>query len=231
MEHVYWRHPTLPGIKVEEVSGDGHPEKVWMEVARQVYCENGREEYREIGHFPGGAPFLFGYAGRISISHTDGLFAVATLPATPDVELGHFSERAAMGIDVERSDRAQVVRIADRFLSEDEKLLVGEDVELGVLAWTAKEAAYKAALTAGLDFRQDIRIVDMPRLAPAVPVFDPAEFGLNDDKESWRCLLGKIEVRLPEGIVPFNLFSYRSDDHIVTLAYSPKCAKFGKQES
>ncbi|MDE6230564.1 MAG: 4'-phosphopantetheinyl transferase superfamily protein [Muribaculaceae bacterium] len=231
MELIYWRHPTLPGIKVEEVSGgESLPEKVWLDMARQVYCENGVDAYREIGHFHSGAPFLYGYAGRISISHTEGLFAVATLPATPEVELGVFSERAALGIDVERADREQVVKILDRFMAEEEKPLVdSSDVELCVRAWTSKEAVYKAMLSPGLDFRRDIRIIRMPRPAPVVPVFDPKEFNLPDQSDSWRSLLGEAQVSLPDGTnQSFLLFSYRSDDFVVTLAYAARCAKFGK---
>lgn len=52
-DFIYWRHPTLPGIKVEEVTGgDEFHGKAWFDAARQIYSENGREEYREIGHYP-----------------------------------------------------------------------------------------------------------------------------------------------------------------------------------
>lgn len=232
MEFIYWRHPTIPGIKVEEVTGgDYYKGAVWMEMARQVYSENGREEYREIGHYKNGAPFLYNYAGRISLTHCDGMFAVATLPATPEVELSQFSERAALGIDAERADRSQVLRIREKFLSESELQLADkEDVETNVLLWTVKEAAYKAMLTEGLDFIRQIHIERMPRLAPPTPVFDPKEFGLSggttqlpDD------FTGKVMVERPElGQTELAIYSYRSDEHIVTLAYSPRCAKFGK---
>ena len=175
MDFIYWRHPTIPGIKVEEITGgENYKGKVWLDMARQVYCENGREAYREIGHFKNGAPFLYGETARISVTHCDGLLAVATLPSTPEVELDSFSERAALGIDAERADRKQVLRIRERFLSSAELSLVPEDdICLNVLAWTVKEAAYKAALTEGLDFRENISIVRMPLLAPPVPVFGP----------------------------------------------------------
>ncbi len=70
-EFIYWRHHTLPGIKVEEIcGGENRPMSLWREMAYQVYSENGREVYREIGHFRNGAPFLNGENGRISITHT-----------------------------------------------------------------------------------------------------------------------------------------------------------------
>ena len=66
-EFIYWRHHTLPGIKVEEIcGGENRPMSLWREMAYQVYSENGREVYREIGHFRNGAPFLIGENGRIS---------------------------------------------------------------------------------------------------------------------------------------------------------------------
>ena len=44
MDFIYWRHPTIPGIKVEEITGgEYYKGKVWLDMARQVYCENGRE--------------------------------------------------------------------------------------------------------------------------------------------------------------------------------------------
>ena len=46
-DFVYWRHPTLPGIKVEEVTeGEDFKGPAWLDMARQIYCENGRDEYR-----------------------------------------------------------------------------------------------------------------------------------------------------------------------------------------
>lgn len=247
MEFVYWRHPTTPGIKVEEVTGgEYYKGKVWLEMARQVYCENGKEEYREIGHYKSRAPFLYGYGGRISISHCDGMFAVATLPATPEVELGEFTERAAMGIDAERADRVQVLRIRDRFLSDVELLMVdADDIEGNVLLWTIKEAVYKAMLTPGLDFRTQIQVKRLPKLAPPTPVFDPKEYGLPAGTAKLPLdFLGEVTVDRGEGCgeesdsedagrtegnkETLSVYSYRSDDHIVTLAYSPRCAKFGK---
>lgn len=82
-EFIYWRHHTLPGIKVEEIcGGENRPMSLWREMAYRVYSENGREVYREIGHFRNGAPFLIGENGRISITHTGRFLAVATLPPT-----------------------------------------------------------------------------------------------------------------------------------------------------
>lgn len=252
-DFIYWRHPSVPGIKIEEVSGGGlYNGKVRREMARQVWCENGREAYREIGHFPDGAPFIFGETARISITHCDGLFAVATLPSTPEVDLSRFSRRAAVGIDAERADRRQVLGLRERFLNDCElEMIPAGSVLDNIIAWTVKEAAYKAALTPGLDFRNDIGIVSFPRLAPPTPVFDPAEFGLSpDQKKLPDSFFGEVvivnrtvgnaetvrndssEKPSDDGGSPreirLRVYSYLSDECVVTLCYDPKCAKFGK---
>lgn len=226
-DFIYWRHPTPPGIKVEEVSGgERYSGTLWLEMARQLYCENGKETYREIGHFHNGSPFLYGEECRISVTHCHGLLAVATLPATPEVTLDKFTPRAALGIDAERADRNQVLKVRERFLSQRElDMISADDVESNVVAWTVKEAVYKAALTEGLDLRDGIAINRMPIPGPATPIFDPTEFGLP-----------KGTTKLPDSFFgeaescgeSFILYTYRSDDFIVTLAYSRKSAKFGK---
>lgn len=220
-EFIYWRHHTLPGIKVEEVcGGEDRSLKLWIEMAYQVYSENGKEGYREIGHFRNGAPFLVGEIGRISITHTGRFLAVATLPDTPEVDLSVFSERAAMGIDAERADREQTLRVRDKFLSDDEQQMIDkDDVKKNVMAWTAKEALYKAAMQEGLDFRNNIRILSLPKIGPAVPVYDKNEFD--------PIRTGEAVVKIEDKEYPFVLYTYESEGNVVTLAYSPRCAKFG----
>lgn len=224
-EFIYWPHHTPVGIRVEEVSGmETKSGKVWREMAKQIYCENGRDGYREIGHFPNGAPFIFGMSARISMTHTDHLLAVATLPKTPEANLAVFTPRTAMGIDAERLDRSQVIKVRDKFLSESEKFFIPEnDREKNIIAWTCKESLYKAALTEGLDFQNAITIERLPEIdhhlnMPGAP--EP--------------ILGKASLTLPtiDGIQKFDmeLYSYLSDIYCVTIAYSPKCAKFGKKK-
>lgn len=221
-EFIYWRHPSVPGIKIEEVcGGEDKKGKVWREMAMQVYCENGKDGYREVGHYRNGAPFLYGEESRISVSHTEGMLVVATLPSTPEIDLAEFSLRAAMGVDVERPDRSQVLRIREKFLSEEErKMIPAEEVLPNIMAWTAKEACYKAVLGATPDFARDIRIEQMPVCGPAVPVYDKGKFpGI---------VFGKAMVRLEAEEIELTLYSFESEGFIITLAFSPKCAKFGK---
>lgn len=197
--------------------------KVWREMAKQIYCENGRDGYRDVGHFPNGAPFIFGEPARISMTHTDHLLAVATLPKTPEADLAKFSPRTALGIDAERLDRTQVLKVRDKFLSDDERLLVPEDnLEKNIIAWTCKEAIYKAGMTDGIDFRIDIRIEKLPDIDRHINLpGSPAP------------IIGKGTLLLPSENNPekheLELYSYLSDECCVTIAYSPKCAKFGRK--
>lgn len=209
-DFIFWRHITPVGVKVEEVSGgEDRSGAIWRALARQVYCENGRYGYRDLHHRESGAPYLEGGEERISLTHTVGLLAVASLPRTPEADLEQFSTRTALGIDAERWDREKVCSLRKRFLSEEELHLVPEDdVRAGILAWTAKEALYKAALMPGLDFRRDLRILSLP---------DP-ETGT----------VGRAWIRRGEE-VEMELYAYTSEDCCVTLAYSPKCAKYKKK--
>lgn len=223
-EFIYWPHHTPVGIKVEEVSGmDTKSGKVWREMAKQIYCENGKDSYRDLGHFANGAPFVFGSPSRISMTHTDHLLAVATLPKTPEADLSKFNPRTAMGIDAERLDRNQVIRVRNKFLSDAETGLVPEnDMEKNIIAWTCKEAMYKAGMTEGVDFKDAITIEQLPEIdrkmnlpgAPT-PILGKGTILLTTEKGTSR--------------LEMELYSYQSDDYCVTLAYSPKCAKFGKK--
>ena len=234
-EFIFWRHDTSAGIRVEEIcGGEDKSAKLWKVMALQVFGENGGDRFRELDHMESGAPLLVDSGQRISISHTPHFMVIAFLPRTPEASLETFSVRTAMGIDCEPADRAQVLRVADRVLSEDEIKLVGQyaarleegdahheplpaeeaSVRANVLAWTVKEALYKAALTPGLDFRTQLHIEALPEICGHPLVKNPR--------------YGKAVLHMGSeiGDVEMELFSYLSEDHIVTLAYSPKCAKF-----
>lgn len=220
-EFIFWHHPTPVGIKVDEVSGmENRSGNLWRTMALQIYCENGRDGFREIGHFPNGAPFLFGATTRISITHTDHLLAVASLPKTPEAGLSEFNPRTAMGIDAEKLNRSQVLKIRERFLSPEELAIVNvESLEDNIIAWTCKEALYKAGMTEGIDFRADIILHSLPCI--------DREMNLPGAPEP---ILGKATLHLPSGEYEMELYSYESDDCCVTLAFSPKCAKFGRKK-
>ena len=217
-EFVTWNHKTPVGVKVQEVFGmDSKKGRTWIELARQIYCEEDAD-YKIIGHFPNGAPFIDGASYRISITHTKDFFAVASLPKTPEVNLEVFNTRSALGIDAEPLDRKQVIKVRTKFLSQEELALIPEeDVIANILAWTAKEALFKAALSKKINFKTDILIHSLQSLH-------------EENSESYN--LGKAVVRFPETsmIEPheFLLYSYSSYGCCVTIAFSPKCAKYSK---
>lgn len=207
--------------------------RLWIEMAKQIYAENGRDSFREIGHYPNGAPFLFGIPSRISVTHASHLLAIASLPKTPEADLSHFNTRTALGIDAERFDRTQVLKIREKFLSPRElEMVPADDVEANVIAWTAKEALYKAALSEGLDFRSDLQIESLPSVdrqmnmpgAPA-PVLGKARIAVLRHKDN-------EDTAAPAPSKSFYdmlLYTYDSEGYCVTIAFSPKCAKFSRR--
>ncbi len=96
----------------------------------------------ELTHTPEGAPLLPGY--HISITHSRDL-AVVALDAV-----------RAVGIDAEEM-RPQLQRIKERFLSPQELQTFNTPQQL-LTAWTIKEAVYKIAGAAAVEFRTAINI-------------------------------------------------------------------------
>lgn len=213
---IYCRVKTYPGIKVEMVSGgEGKSPAVWKAMARQVYCENGRDSYREMGHFSDGAPFLWDEPNRISLTDTSGLLAVATLAPTPDENLESLSPHTALGIDAERADRKQARSVRSRFLSDGELEMVdSEDTEKNVLAWVLKEAMLKAVRNPGVDIRSGLRLLKLPVVA-------------DSPREGSEDALGKGEAVTPSGeTFRLDLFAWREENYIMALAYSPESERW-----
>lgn len=96
----------------------------------------------DLTHAPDGAPLLPGY--YISISHSRDLAVVALDAVRP------------VGIDAEEW-RPQLQRIKERFLSPQELALFATPGQL-LTAWTIKEAVYKLAGAAAVEFRTAITI-------------------------------------------------------------------------
>ena len=205
---TYWRHRTPVGVKIEEISGGSrYSDRLWPIMARQIWSENGRDnEYRTIDHLPDGVPLLDGSHERISISHTRGMMVVATLPPTPEVNLEQYSPRAAMGVDTERADRSISAEVRSRILTPAEQEIVPQHKTL--LAWTCKEALYKAVMGQAKHWDSDYTITALP---------DP-------DKGT----TGSASVMLPGGSEVFILYSWLSEGFIITLALSAQCATYKK---
>ncbi len=202
-EFIYWSHKLPHGIEVAEISGgEDKSAKLWKAMALQLYAEHSEDGWRTIGHYPSGAPFLEDEPQRrISVTHTGHLMAIASLPPA-EAPLGDgFVSGQALGIDAEKRDREQVLRVRERFLNEAELSMIGkEDLASNILAWTIKEAVYKAMLTPGLDFRNDIHIISLPD---------------SNSKKKGIAMAnhGDMEISL-------TLCSWYSEDYLLTVAYA-----------
>lgn len=228
---MYEREVTPSGIAIEEIYGaDEKSAKVWKLFAMQIFSE-AEGDYRSIEHYDNGAPFLDGVAQRISVSHTSHCLVVASLPKTPDIELSEVNLRTALGIDLEKADRMQVLKIRDKFLCEDELRLLpsienpekatSEEIGQYILAWTCKEAIFKAAMGTASDWKKDYRILSLPKIAKCL-------------SEATTDKYGKATVLLP-GTEPCEmellLSSWQFEGHIVTIAFSNKIARFASKRS
>lgn len=212
MDFTYQRYRLPGGVKIEEVSGGSrYTGRVWTEIARQIYCENGKEGYRDLGHFQSGAPFLYDEDARISISHTYGCLVVATLAVSPDVNLSEFSLEAALGVDVERADRRKALELRERFLTDEElKLLTPDSVEQAVAAWTCKEALLKASMDSSINWKEDLRILRMPEIVDLEVLLKT--------KEAAR-FQGEGEIRMEGTSHRLALTTFRTGPYLVTLTH------------
>ena len=58
------------------------------------------------------------------------MLVVASLPKTPEVDLSIFNPRTALGVDVESSSREQVLKVRDRYLSDEELAIAMKTIVL-----------------------------------------------------------------------------------------------------
>jgi phosphopantetheinyl transferase len=98
-------------------------------------------------------PFLPNEQYHFSISHC-GDYAAAIV-----------SKKNRVGVDVEEP-KEKVLRIADKFLSEEEKKMFNVqssmlNAQLPTLLWSCKEAVFKWYGDGGVDFKKDINITDI----------------------------------------------------------------------
>ena len=130
-----------------------------------------------------GAPMVVGSDVNVSFSHTRWLVVLAV------------DEHRVIGVDAEKMDRRQVLKVRDKFLNEGEKRFIDRDnLTDHVIAWTAKEAIIKAERNSALDWTNGIC------LAPFTP--DPVE----------TVFTAHCGTRL------YNLVTRRVDGHYITLA-------------
>lgn len=227
-EFMYEREVTPCGIAVEMIYGANEKSaKVWKLFAMQIFSE-AEGDYRSIEHNDNGAPYLDGIPQRLSVSHTSHCLVVASLPKTPDIDLSEVNPRTALGIDLEKADRAQVLKIRDKFLSLSEIALLPEIYEIEkateeyvkryILAWTCKEALYKADMGKASDWKEDYRIMSLPQIA-------------SDMHSATSEKYGKGVIKTASGEMEMLLSSWEFEGHVVTLAFSGKIAKYQPTQS
>ena len=99
-------------------------------------------------HHPDGAPFVEGFDGYVSVSHSKRYIAVAIHPTQP------------VGIDIEvNTDRAQ--RLRERFMKPTELTDAPASWQMrekALVTWCAKEAAYKCMPRPAVDFLTDMQV-------------------------------------------------------------------------
>lgn len=96
-------------------------------------------------HDAQGAPSVEGVDVNISISHTTVLVALA------------WNEQVVIGLDAERMDRQQVIRVRGKFLNAAEQQWINPDDQVAhVMAWTAKEAIIKVERNSAIDWTEGI---------------------------------------------------------------------------
>lgn len=223
---MYEKEVAPCGVAIEEIYGaDEKSAKVWKLFAMQIFSE-ADGDYRSMSHFANGAPYLDGIPQRISVSHTSHCLVVASIPKTPDIDLSIVNVRTALGIDIEKRSRPQVLKVRDRFLNDEElgflpsiedvEKASEEDIERYILAWTCKEAMFKAIMGGGSDWKNDYRILSLPLIAEDMSKATPDKYG-------------KATVLL-NGATPQEmellLSSWRFEGHVVSLAFSSKIARY-----
>lgn len=122
----------------------------------------------QLEHEPSGEPFVAGFEGHISISHSRDtlLIAVASRP---------------IGVDIETLS-PRVLRVREKFLSPAEIARLGDDVRAVMTAWCQYEALYK--LTGILDARPEGLLNGCPENLPDAQPEGPRLYTLlNTDTE------------------------------------------------
>ena len=124
-----------------------HRKKEWLTV--RVLLNELSDKQTRISYHNDGRPFAENSIFNISISHT-GIYVAIVLHS-----------KAIPGIDIELVNR-QVGRVANRFLSNDEKSNCFEGKELSnfrlLMHWCAKEAIFKMIPLTDIEFATDIKI-------------------------------------------------------------------------
>ena len=134
------------GIPVEDLM-DLPPKRQREKAAERLLLCHALDGPVSLSYTEQGAPMVEGLPVNISITHTMRLVALA------------LNEDAVIGLDAEPKDRAQVLRVRDKFLNTKEKQFIAPDDQAAhIIAWTAKEAVIKAERNSAIDWTDGITL-------------------------------------------------------------------------
>ncbi len=123
---------------------------------------------------PKGKPFLKDRQEHISISHSHEYLVIL------------LNKTSNTGVDIERI-REKVLGIRHKFLSEEELVFCGQDMERHIRLWAAKEAVYKWHGKKELDFKMHLHV-------PAHADAERFEAQLRADGQLFRFQMGSEKI-------------------------------------
>lgn len=135
----------------DELKKIAHPQKRIEYLASRVLvklvCKDAQISFSGIFKNEHHKPYLIGDCGHISISHTEKYCAVVYHPNNP------------IGVDIQIVT-PKLLKVAKKFLTQDELQILQNDTAKLCLAWCAKESVYKHIGIKGVSLRNQIRIID-----------------------------------------------------------------------
>ena len=186
-----WKIEEPESFFTEQISipvPPSHPVKRLQHFAGRLLLKKLQTDFplESIQSQPGQKPFLPDYTYQFSISHSDKIAAAI------------ISQTQPVGIDVEMiTDKA--LRVAHKFLSEEEVQLIGNDSREDVtLLWSIKETVFKWYGLGSVDFIQDIQIKNL---------------SFNQDENSATCFFRKTDQIV-------NIHFIRMEDMVVSWMVS-----------
>ncbi len=139
LSHPAWYEPTLQQFALEKRRCE------WL--ACRVLLKELIGEELPVSYHPNGAPYIAGFSGTISFSHTKGYVAALV------------SDRDMAGIDIE-CQGLRTFKMRHRFMNEAE--LASSDgataADYALLHWCAKETLFKMIGQQKVDFREHLHI-------------------------------------------------------------------------
>jgi 4'-phosphopantetheinyl transferase EntD len=135
----------------------------WLTVRTLLKTLSGEE--KEIAYQPTGKPYLSDRSYHVSISHTNyrGMFQLHPATTGDGMLLGYvamvLNEEKEVAIDIEMIS-PRVLKIKDRFLTEEEAKSISPDNEIVhlLLHWSAKESVFKILDTENVNYQSQIHI-------------------------------------------------------------------------